>query len=41
MSVKPEKVSELFDFRRSARAVLDTEKQAIDGLYQYLNDAFD
>jgi arabinose-5-phosphate isomerase len=36
MSVKPEKVSELFDFRRSARAVLDIEKQAIDGLYQYL-----
>ena len=41
MSATPEKVSELFDFRRSARAVLDTEKQAIDGLYQYLNDAFD
>ena len=41
MSVKPEKVSELFDFRRSARTVLDIEKQAIDGLYQYLNDAFD
>ena len=37
MSVKPEKVSELFDFRRSARAVLDIEKQAIDGLYQYLD----
>ena len=41
MSVKSEKVSELFDFRRSARTVLDIEKQAIDGLYQYLNDAFD
>lgn len=41
MSVKPEKVSELFDFRRSARAVLDIEKQAIDGLYQYLDEAFE
>ncbi|MGL5031317.1 MAG: KpsF/GutQ family sugar-phosphate isomerase [Aeromonas sp.] len=41
MSVKPEKVSELFNFRRSARAVFDIEKQAIDGLYQYLDDTFD
>ena len=41
MSVKPEKVSELFDFRRSARAVLDIEKQAIDGLYQYLDETFE
>ena len=41
MSVKPENLSEMFDFRRSAKAVLDIEKQAIEGLHQYLDEAFD
>ncbi|GAA3541924.1 KpsF/GutQ family sugar-phosphate isomerase [Zobellella aerophila] len=30
-----------FDYRTTARRVLDIEKAAIDGLYQYLDDAFD
>jgi arabinose-5-phosphate isomerase len=29
-----------FDYRKTARRVLDIEKAAIDGLYQYLDDAF-
>ncbi|PJG59806.1 KpsF/GutQ family sugar-phosphate isomerase [Aeromonas cavernicola] len=41
MSAKSDNVSHQFDYRRSARAVLDIEKQAIEGLYQYLNEAFE
>ncbi|EOD56940.1 KpsF/GutQ family sugar-phosphate isomerase [Aeromonas molluscorum] len=40
MSVKPENLSEMFDFRRSAKAVLNIEKQAIEGLHQYLDETF-
>lgn len=40
MSAKPMNIAIPFDFRRSAKAVLDIEKQAIEGLHQYIDETF-